>query len=403
MKIRVKVYGFLMTVALLAIGGHLAYQWRSASAQASNQPVEQAKKPGQDNAIPVELADAISGSISSFLVSTANLRALRDVDIASQTEGIVKSVEVEEGDFVPAGRLLCRLDDTQLKIRLQTALQRLAQAKLQFEKARVRQEKAATQIRNGVEDLERYQKLYDEKLVSERDVALLRYRIEELEHDQRASTSETRELTHRVEELEAEIAQVNLEISRTQVRAPFNGYVTQRSVNIGQTIRNLEPLFKLSDFSPLYADVFLAESDAHQVRPGQEANIKLGSNLSEQLSARVVRLSPVVDQSTGTVKVSVELPSAQGFFRPGAFVRVEIKTDTRNESVLIPKKAVIEEDGSHFVYVADGEDANRVSVKLGYQRNEQVEILKGVDAGQRVVVAGQGALKKGSKIRVVRG
>jgi membrane fusion protein, multidrug efflux system len=404
MKIRVKVYGFLIVVVLLAVTGHLVYQWKSGAAQANSKPVEQEKKPGQENAVPVELADAISGSISSYLVSTANLRALRDVDIASQTEGIVKSVEVEEGDYVPAGRLLCRLDDTQLKIRLQTAVQRLAQAKLQLEKGRVRQEKATAQIKNSREDLERYQKLYDEKLVSERDVALLRYRIEELDHDQRASTSETRELTHRVEELEAEIAQVNLEISRTQILAPFGGYITHRSVDVGQNLRTLEPLFKLSDFSPLYADVFLAESDAQHVRTGQETTVKLGSNVYEELSARVARLSPVVDQSTGTLKITVELNNARGAFKPGAFVRVEIKTDTRDETVLIPKKALVEEDGSHFVYVAaDEEEATRVPVSLGYQRNDQVEILKGVKPGQRVVVAGQGALKKGSKIRVVRG
>jgi membrane fusion protein (multidrug efflux system) len=401
MGLRFKVYGFLAVLVLLAAGGYFGYHMKFGTAQANSKTVEPAKKPGQD-AVPVELVKAVSGQISSYLVSTANLRALRDVDVASQTEGIVKSVEVEEGDQVKAGQVLCRLDDTELKIRLETAEQRLAQARLQLEKGRVRQEKTEVQIKNGREDLQRYQRLYEDKLVSERDVALLRYKIEELEHDQRVSNSETRELTHRVDELQAEIAQVNLEIARTQITAPFGGYITQRSVNLGQIVRNLEALFKLSDFSPLFADVHLAEAEAGQVKPGQAAIIRLGSDLSDQVSARVQRISPVVDQSSGTVKVTVEMKDAHGAFKPGAFVRVEIKTDTRQNAVLIPKKAVLEEDGQHYVFVADKDTANRVKVNLGYQREEQVEVLGGLKVGQQVVVAGQGALKKGSKLRVIQ-
>ncbi len=401
MGLRFKVYGFLAILALLAAGGYFGYQMKFGTAHANSKTVEPAKKPGQD-AVPVELVKAVSGQISSYLVSTTNLRALRDVDVASQTEGTVQSVNVEEGDLVKSGQVLCRLDDTQLKIRLETAEQRLAQARLQLEKGRVRQEKTEAQIKNGREDLQRYQRLYDDKLVSERDVALLRYKIEELEHDQRVSSSETRELTHRVEELEAEIAQVNLEISRTQIRAPFGGFIIQRSVNLGQMIRNSEAVFKLSDFSPLSADVHLAEAEAGEVKPGQAAIIRLGSDLSDQVPARVARISPVVDQSSGTVKVTVEMKDAHGGFKPGAFVRVEIKTDTRQNAVLIPKKAVVEEDGQHFVFVADKDTASRVKVNLGYQREEQVEVLGGLKVGQQVVVAGQGALKKGSKIRVIQ-
>ncbi len=405
MTSRRKVYGFLALVIILAGAGYSLNRYFSAdsrSAQANSKPAAEKQKPGQE-ATPVELATAARGQISSFISSTTNLRALREVDIASQAEGPVKEVLAEEGDFVKTGQVLCRLDDTQLQIRLQTARQRLAQARLQGEKADVRQEKSDMQIKNSREDLLRYTKLYDEKLVSERDVALLKYKIEELEHDARVSSSESKELTHRVEELEAEIAQVNLEISRSQIKAPFSGFITQRSVNLGQTIRTMESLFKLSDFSPLYAEIFLAEGEAVRVKPGQAVAVALGADANKQATARVWRLSPVVDQSTGTVKVTVELSGAGPQFRPGAFVRVEIKTDTRSDAVLIPKRALIEEDREHFVYLAKGESAERVKVGLGYQHNDQIEILKGVKAGDKVVVAGQGALKRGGKIKVVRG
>jgi membrane fusion protein (multidrug efflux system) len=81
---------------------------------------------------------------------------------------------------------------------------------------------------------------------------------------------------------------------------------------------------------------------------------------------------------------------------------VNVQTDTRGDAILIPKKAVLEEDGEHYVFVANGETAKRVKVSLGYEWTGQVEIRQGVSAGQKVVVAGQGSLKDGGKIKVIQ-
>jgi RND family efflux transporter MFP subunit len=119
------------------------------------------------------------------------------------------------------------------------------------------------------------------------------------------------------------------------------------------------------------------------------------------MAGKVERIAPIVDQATGTVKITVELPASQGF-RPGAFVRVDIRTDTKPDAVLIPKRALLEEDGRYYVYIAHQESAKRTEVNIGYQTDGMVEILNGVQAGQNIVVAGQGALKENSKIKVVR-
>lgn len=401
MSVRMRVYGFLVLVILLATGGYfLNRQFNSPKANANSSPEN--AKPGDENVVPVELAAATQGEISSYLAATANLRALREVDVASQADGTVQRVLVEEGDFVKEGQVLCMLDDTQLQIRLQSAQQRLAQAKLQWEKSRIRQDKAAVQIRNTTDELTRYQKLYEQKLVSEREVAQIKYRLDELQHDERVSSYEERELTHRVDELNAEIEQIKLELSRTEVKAPFGGHIIQRMVEVGRTVRNLEPLFKLGDFSPLYADVHLPEGEARRAHPGQPATISLGIDESMQVPGRIARINPVVDQATGTIKVTVELNRAGGAFKPGAFVRVGIQTDTRTNTVLIPKRAILEEDGEKYVYVANGETAKRTKVTLGYETDGKVEVRQGLSAGQQVVVAGQGALKEGSKIKVVQ-
>ena len=292
MNPRTKVYGFLLLLALLGGGGYFVWQYMAAraAAKANNSNKGDKDKAGDaKDTAPVQLATASRDRISAYLTSSANLRALREVDVSSQTEGVVKAVMVEEGDLVKEGQVLCQVDDTELQLRLQLAKERLAQAKFQLERAKRRQAKTQVQIDNSRKEVVRLQKAFDEQLISARELDQTKYRLEEFEQDERVSSSETTELTHRVEELEAEIEQAELEIWRTQVRAPFTGHVTQRSVELGRTIRNLDPLFKLGAFSPLYADVHLSEREAHQVKPGQVATIKLGVDESVERQGRVAR------------------------------------------------------------------------------------------------------------------
>ncbi|MFN0102416.1 MAG: efflux RND transporter periplasmic adaptor subunit [Bryobacteraceae bacterium] len=403
MTLRPKVYGTL-TLLALAAGGFYIYKakptWFTAIVQAKGATPDKDKEKKEKEATPVEIAVAKRSEISSFLSSTANLRAMRDVAVSIQAEGIVQKVLVEEGDFVKSGQVLCTLDDMHLQLRLELATQKLAQAGLQMEKARTRQEKAVAQIGHAKAEFIRYEKASKEGLVSDKEVATYRYRLEELDHDQKVAAYETKELRHRMSELETEIAQTKLDISRSQVRAPFDGFVTQRAVNLGQRVRAMDALFNVGSFSPLYAEVHLSEKDAGSVRANQVATIHLGSDETASVHGRVERISPVVDQASGTVKVTIALDPQKGF-RPGAFVRVGIQTDKKADAILIPKRAVVEEDGLNYVFVTGNDRATRTKVNLGYQSEGMVEVLNGVNAGQSVVVAGQGALKEGSKIRIL--
>ena len=172
-------------------------------------------------------------------------------------------------------------------------------------------------------------------------------------------------------------------------------------MQLGQTVTANDDLFRLATFSPLYADIFLSEQDSGRVKAGQQVEISLGSGEVEPVIGRVARVSPVVDDATGTVKVTAELRAASTAFRPGAFVRVAIETDVRESSVLIPKRAVVEEDGESYVFINSGDTVTRRAVQLGYEDGDAVEVRSGVQVGDAVVVAGQGKLKDGDKTRVV--
>jgi membrane fusion protein (multidrug efflux system) len=403
MSQRTKVYAFLAALVLVIGGAYFLNEKFHFIGGVAEAEANEEENEDEQSRVPVELSIAETGEISSFIDSTGNLRALRDIEVATQVEGIVRRVLVEEGDYVKRGQLLCKIDDAQVTINLELARERLAQSKVQLEKAKINFEKAGVQIDNTRTEFERYSRAHEDGLVSETEVATRKYQLDELIHDHRVSRSEIKELEHRVAELEAEIAQSQLQISLTEIKAPFGGFITERTVEMGQRVRNLDALFKLGSFSPLYADVFLSERDARAVTPGQTALLSLGSDGSEMVTGRVKRIAPVVDQETGTVKVTVEVATREPGFKPGAFVRVALETDTLTEALLIPKKAVIEQDGENFVFVAESEKARRVKVVLGYEHEGIVQIRSGLTSGEKVVVAGQGALKEGDELKVIEG
>ena len=402
MVLRSKVYLFLLSIVVLGFIGHFSRGFLSSKATNDSKQEESSSKQDEDQAIPVAVDIAVLGPITHSLTSTANLRHLREVEIASQSAGVVKSVNVEEGDFIKTGQKLCTLDDRELQIDLALAEQRLAQTRIQLESAKLRKEKSEIQIRNKRIDLERSEKALTEGLVAESEVNIERYQLDELLVDQQVEESTVKESLHRISELESEIHKVQLQISQTSISAPFDGRITERMVEQGQSVRVADKLFKLGTFSPMHTDVYLAEQDSRMVKPGQRVLIRLGTGADEVTVGKVLRVSPVVDAETGTVKVTAELRPHNQAFRPGSFVRVEIETDTRLNVVLIPKQAVIEEDGLSYAFVTDKEaTAQRREIELGYQNGAIIEVMSGITAGEAVVIAGQGKLKDGDMTRIV--
>ncbi len=397
------VYLFVGFVLFAAIGQHFFSQNFTLEIRPLN---DTSADDGQDDdadagdPTPVRTVAAVRGSVDSHINATANLRALRSVTILSHSVGVVTRMAVEEGDFVRKGQLLCQLDDRELQVDLELARQKLAQTRVQLESAQIAREKIQSQIAAKAIELQRNVDALAEGLVSDTDVDLIRNLVAELGHDERAQEATVRESEFRVEELIAEIAKVEYHIEEARVIAPFAGTIVERLVDLGQSVTPTDSIFRLASFSPIYADVFLSEVDSRAVKPGQLASIQLDIGATA-VEGRIVRISPVVDEETGTVKVTAEIQSPTAQFRPGAFVRVSINTDTVDDAVLIPKAAVVERDGETFVFITEDETAHRIVVQLGYENGASVEVRSGINSGDLVVVAGQGALSEGDKVELI--
>jgi len=346
-------------VAILVTAVGLSCAFKNAGSAAK--PKKKAeKKEEQVLASPVEVSEVKDGSINTFLETTATLEAQNQATLVARREGPFVEVAAEEGQWVKTGDVLARLDDKEANLAVE-------RASLALEVAR--------------READRADSLGSQGFMSAKD------------HDDLV-------LKRRTAEVELEQARYNLGLTR--VVAPFPGRIVERDIHLGETVTPGKSCFTIVDFDPVRARLYFPERDLPAIKVGQQAALTLDSYPGQVFDARVSLVNPVVDQSNGTFKVTIELPNANGTLRPGAFARVRLKTGSFASTLLLPRRGVMSEDGEDYVFVARGDSAVRVSVKVGAIENDTAQITAGLTRGERVVTVGQGGLKQGSKIRVVR-
>jgi RND family efflux transporter MFP subunit len=162
-------------------------------------------------------------------------------------------------------------------------------------------------------------------------------------------------------------------------------------------------MFELVDMDEVYANVDVLEADLGKIHLGDVAWIQVTA-MNRPVESHVTSISPTVDEMTRTARIEVTVNNSEHLLKPGMFAQVSIPINVRSEAVLLPRSAVIEDEGtnSKYVFVADSGKSRKTIVEYGLIEGSLVEIVKGLEAGTPVVVAGQQSLADGDFIQVVK-
>lgn len=324
---------------------------------ACGQQKQEEKK--EEAAVPVEIAKVTVGAIDAAYRGTATLEAEDEATVLAKTGGVIEHVLAEEGQRVSAGQVLARMETDRLKLEA-------ARAKAEADKAR--------------ENFERNTRIYEKNLISKELYDQSRFAL-----DAARAAYELAALTLR----------------ESEIRAPIGGVVSARYIKAGNAIQPNSPAFKITQMDTLHAHIYVPERDIHKLAPRQQASMTLDAWPGKAFEGQILRVNPVVDAATGTVKVTVEMASGQRELKPGMFGRVEIRYDRRDAATLVPKDAVITEDAAQTVFVVRDGKARRQSIKVGYSDSYNYEVLEGLQSGDQVVTTGQANLKDDARVHVV--
>lgn len=323
------------------------------------QSKEAASPEDEETAVPVEAATVEVGEASAYFTGTASLEAEDEATVVARVGGVVEKIFVEEGASVKAGQPLAKLDDERLRLELERAEVELAKLERTYE---------------------RNKKVYEKQLISDQEF-------------------ETIKSDYETQKVARDLAQMQLEY--TTIRAPISGVVSARQIKVGNMINQNDPAFRVTDFDPLRAVMHVPERELNKLHEGQTATLQFDALPGKTFAGRVKLISPTVDPETGTFKAVVEVRDPSRRVKPGMFGRVRIQYDQRNEARLIPKQAVLEEDDESTVFVIQDSMAVRRVVQTGYISENRIEILDGLEAGDRVVVTGQSTLQDSAKVEVI--
>jgi len=328
--------------------------------------------------------------------------------VTPQTSGVVLSVRKGDGDKVSRGELLAVLQNASLEAGA---------------------ERANAEVERLTTEVAQLEALQARGAISNRELEDARYRLQ----------------TARTSAVEARSAE-----GLTRLTAPFDGLVARRDVRVGELAPAGKTAFSIVDPHNLHVIASLPERDLSSVSLGQRALLTSAYDDTLSATASVSRLAPVVDASTGTFRVTLDVDPGQAALRPGQFVSVAITVDTHQDVLVIDRGAVVWEDGGSVLYRmipepppkededdgtegegkgdeaggwfaklfaskggGDAKDdagtdsepelekyvAERVTVTLGLLDTERAEILSGVEAGDAIITVGQSGLRDGAAVR----
>jgi multidrug efflux system membrane fusion protein len=331
--------------------------------------------------VPVQVASAVQQALPVTKKAIGTVQALRGVAVKSQVDGIIQSVNFREGDEVKAGDLLVTLDRRPFENSLQVAKAELANARAQAARA-------ATEA-------ERYERLDQASVVSKEQYAQLV-----------TQAAMTRAL---VEAKEAAVANVQLQLDYTKIRAPIDGRTGQLNLHEGALVKANDGVFSLvtiNQMAPISVAFSVPERSLDAVRAalskgGITVHVSGRDDAVVEADGVVDFIDNSVDASTGMITLKARFENADHALWPGRFVNVEIRLGTEADQIVVPTPAVQTGQKGKQVFVVKADNTVELrQVTVGRMAGELTSLVSGVSAGETVVTDGQLRLVPGSRVEV---
>jgi len=337
----------VMLFALAQAGVATGCRQQAATAAASTPPVQ------------VIVVEARRQPVAETLSLPATVVPNETVEIKPETDGIVQETKFGEGERVSKGQTLVQLDETKFA----TAVAE-AEANLKLSEA----------------NHARAKQLLEDKLISPQD------------YDQTASTFA--------------VNQASLELKRRQLRdarviAPFNGIVGARQISPGQVVSRTTTLTWLVDLDIVKIEVKVPEKYLRQLRIGQPLEFVVAAFPEEKFRGEVYFISPQIEEGTRTALVKARIPNSEGKLRGGMFASLELTLQLRDAAIVIPEPALMSNGDNFSIFVVDAQGhAQARAVQVGFRLAGGAEIVKGLEAGEKVVVEGLQKLRSGAAVKL---
>ncbi|MDN3563565.1 efflux RND transporter periplasmic adaptor subunit [Paeniroseomonas aquatica] len=323
----------------------------------------------------IELADAVPGAVVRrvSLPGTVAANADRLARVPARVAGIVTALHKRLGDQVAAGEVLALIESAEIatvKGEYLAALRTTELARVTFE---------------------REQRLWQRKVSAEQDFLKARTDWQEAQIRLDLSRQKLAALGLGQAEVEALPRQPIEALRRQEVRAPIAGRVTARPIVLGAAVAAEAEVYTVADLATVWVEMAVPPADLSFVKEGMSVRVR--GEGETRAEGRLVFLSPVLDPETRSARAVVELPNPENTFRPGGYATADVATAEQPVDVLVPRGAVQQIEGESVVFVRTPDGFEKREVVLGRGDQDAVEVVFGLDAGERYAAGNTFVLK----------
>ena len=333
----------------------------------------------------VAIVTAQRATVPDYVEAVGTVRAAETSQLASQMMGTIVSIRVHEGDPVRRGQTLATLDGAQPAAALDRANAGATAADKDLAAAE-------SDLRLTQSTFDRYQKLFERKSVSPQEFDEIKARLAAAEARRDAASAGRASA-------QAAAAQARTSVDYTRIRAPFDGIVTAKLADAGSLATPGMPLLVVENPSRFRLEASVDESGLGLVKVGETAPVQIDALGGAEVEARVSQIVPAADPSSRTFLVKLDLPGRSDL-RSGLFGRARFRRGQR-EMLTVPKTALVQRGQLQGVYVVGADQiVNLRFVSVGKSSGTSLEVLAGLDSGERLVADAAGRDLAGRKIEV---
>jgi HlyD family secretion protein len=375
--------------------------------------------------VSVQVVPAKLGEISQIVTAEAVVFPLQQAVVTPRITSTIKSFQVQRGARVRKGQLLAVLENADLSAAA-------VQSKGEFEQAQAsyvtstaagvpqQVQKAELDAASAKSALDAQQKIYDSRKELFEQGALPRRDLDAAQVALVQARSQFQQAQKALDDLyrigkeqalktaggqlsaaKGKLLGAEAQLSYSEIRSPIDGFVTDRPLFPGELASANQPLLTVMNTSHLIAKSHIAQSQAVTLKVGDAANIQI-AGVDDPVPAKVSLVSPALDPGSTTIEVWVETSKPPIELKPGMTVQVAVTAATKKNAVLVPRNSVVESPESGSFVLLAGKDglAHQISVQLGLRGPSETQIMKGVSAGDSVVVTGAYSIPDKTKIKI---
>jgi len=338
------------------------------------------------------------------------LAAVDEVTISSEADGKVAKILADLGDRVTTGQVLVQLDNEKQQYTYAQQQAALARTLAQYgapDSEHLPELEDTPDARRANADLvqatqayDRATELFKRNLISQQALDDAKAALQSKRAIYNSAIQNAKNLRASIQASEATMKLAGRQLRDTEIRAPFDGFVQKRLVNMGELVKTQMPVMAIVRLDPLKVTAEIPEKMAPWIHPGQDVDLKVDAYQDRTFTGKVSRISPAVNTSTRAFPFEALVPNTDAVLKPGTFARVHIESGKVDSVLTVPYAALQYRYGVNRVFVVNGDKLAIRELSVGERVGDRIEVMSGVKAGERVAITDVDSLSDGTPVSV---